>query len=416
MDSGTGQHDGDAVGSGPPAGIETPRLAASLRAAFAGTDPDARALHRIIEAQAEDLVRLRRELASARARLTAFSEDGGRGIPDDEVAALLRAAQADIEAVTERSRWLRLGRLLRLARPTAWEGGDWRSPCLSGSGEVPPAGLLRAELRRLERLRDELGRSRWRRLGHRLGLSRPLPSELAGPPPPAADEIADAPPADAADRLRTVQFVDQCKAFAVDAVLDVGANGGQFARALREAGWLGHIVSFEPLSRAHAELREAAAEDALWDVAERCALGAARGVAEINLAGNSWSSSLLPMTALHREAAPQSAYDGRESCEVVTLDEAIGATFSDPTTLLALKIDAQGYERQVLDGLRIHGPQVRVLLCELSLADLYEGGAGIGEMMAYLASRDFHCLALSPAFADPRTGHLLQVDGLFVAG
>ncbi len=59
----------------------------------------------------------------------------------------------------------------------------------------------------------------------------------------------------------------------VDLVLDVGANEGQFAQELRDGGYRGRIVSFEPLREAHARLQRAAAGHAGWTVHERCAIG-----------------------------------------------------------------------------------------------------------------------------------------------
>jgi FkbM family methyltransferase len=197
-------------------------------------------------------------------------------------------------------------------------------------------------------------------------------------------------------------------------ILDVGANTGQFAQSLRAGRYHGHIISFEPLSDAHAKLVSAAASDPLWDVAERCAVGASDGWAEINIASNSYSSSLLPMLDLHREAAPQSVYRGREPCRVVALDTYIERTFSDPTTLFGLKIDTQGFETQVLAGLRRHQDRVTVVVCEMSLVPLYADGPSMAELCRLLGEIGYRCVALGPEFDDPRTGRLLQVNGVFV--
>jgi FkbM family methyltransferase len=210
------------------------------------------------------------------------------------------------------------------------------------------------------------------------------------------------------------RFLEQCRNFAIDVILDIGANTGQFVRALRVQGYHGHVVSFEPLSSAHAELAMAAHSDPLWDVAERCAIGARDDWAEINISANSYSSSLLPMLGLLRDAAPQSEYLGKETCRIVTLDSYIEQTFSDPTTLFAAKIGTQGYEAEVLAGLKRNHDRIKVILCEMSVAPLYAHGPSMGELCHLLAELNYHCVALSPEFEDVRTGELLQTNGVFV--
>ena len=54
-------------------------------------------------------------------------------------------------------------------------------------------------------------------------------------------------------------------------VLEVGANIGQFATTLRQAGYRGRIISFEPQLQAYASLERAGAANPLWDMAPRCA-------------------------------------------------------------------------------------------------------------------------------------------------
>src|SRR5205823_5456475 len=60
------------------------------------------------------------------------------------------------------------------------------------------------------------------------------------------------------------------KHFHIDLVLDVGANEGQYGQMLRGVGYAGKLVSFEPLSSAHAVLSRVAAADVAWTIHERC--------------------------------------------------------------------------------------------------------------------------------------------------
>lgn len=107
---------------------------------------------------------------------------------------------------------------------------------------------------------------------------------------------------------------------AIDLVLDVGANTGGYGISLRETGFQGDILSFEPLEQAYAELTQAASTDASWHIAPRMALGAENGEIEINVAGNSVSSSILPMHETHVQAAPQSRYVGSQTVSLNRLD------------------------------------------------------------------------------------------------
>jgi FkbM family methyltransferase len=195
-------------------------------------------------------------------------------------------------------------------------------------------------------------------------------------------------------------------------VLDIGANIGQYATALRASGYRGDIVSCEPLSDAFAHLQQRAARDRRWEVV-RTAVGDAPGSTQINVSANSYSSSLLPMTHNHTDAAPGSEFVAAETVPVTTVVELVTARGIEPARTL-LKIDTQGYERQVLDGAGDLLPAFAAVSLELSFVPLYEGQQLFDELTQRLRDSGFTLYGLDAGFGDPRTGRMLQCDGLFV--
>lgn len=198
----------------------------------------------------------------------------------------------------------------------------------------------------------------------------------------------------------------------VTAVLDVGANQGQFAHELRSAGYAGRIISFEPLSGAYAALSEAAADDPSWDC-RRLALSDADGDAEIHVAQNSVSSSLLEMAPRHVAAAPDSRYVATEQIPQARLDTVAGELMNGQDRAY-LKVDVQGAEAKVLAGAREALAQVVAVEIELSLVPLYQDQTLFRDMLDLLDASGYDLVSLEPAYADPRNGHVLQVDGIFI--
>lgn len=210
----------------------------------------------------------------------------------------------------------------------------------------------------------------------------------------------------------TDQIVSTLKRHNIDLVLDVGANSGQFAAEIRGRGYIGKIVSFEPLSKAHALLQKSKRGDKEWVIHQRCAIGDHNGEAEINIAGNSTSSSLLPMLNSHVSAEPSSAYVGTEVVALKSLDSVAPDYMADCKRTF-LKIDTQGFEWQVLDGANNILPNIHGVLLELSLVPLYEGQHLWLDLIGRLEREGFVLWALQPGFTDPISAKTLQVDGIF---
>ena len=178
-------------------------------------------------------------------------------------------------------------------------------------------------------------------------------------------------------------------------------------------GFSGKIISFDPLSTAHAQLTKVASRDSVWLVHSRAALGNRDGEIDINISGNSVSSSILPMLDAHITTAVGSAYVATERTPLIRLDS-VADQYLVSASRLFIKIDAQGFEWQVLDGAAETLKRAQGVLLELSLVPLYDGQHLWREMIERMESEGFTLWAVQKGFTDPRTGRSLQVDGIFL--
>ena len=202
------------------------------------------------------------------------------------------------------------------------------------------------------------------------------------------------------------------KHLSINKLLDVGANIGQYSLDMRKHGFTNQIISFEPLKSAYGQLQITASADKNWIVCNY-ALGNENTESLINVSENSMSSSILNMLPDHLKSAPESKYVTQQNIEIKKLDTVFSDFYKEGDNIM-LKIDTQGYEKNVILGAENSLPQIKLLQLEMSVVPLYENEILFTEMIDFLDRKGFDLFFLENGFVDQKTGKLLQLDGIFV--
>jgi FkbM family methyltransferase len=192
-------------------------------------------------------------------------------------------------------------------------------------------------------------------------------------------------------------------------VLDVGGAVGQYGNHIREHGFAGSILSFEPQNRSYQQLQQHATADGRW-TAYHTALGSEESEIEMHVASNYSSSSILPMSGNQVFGITTTAV---EKVKLSRLDKLAlsDASFQGPAWM---KLDVQGYEIEVLKGATAILEHVPYIESELSIASLYEGQPLIGEVINYLDSLGYDLFALGNPLVHKESIRIMQLDGIFV--
>jgi FkbM family methyltransferase len=203
--------------------------------------------------------------------------------------------------------------------------------------------------------------------------------------------------------------------FGINCVLDVGARVGAYGVLLRNNGYQGHILSFEPVKANFDRLQETCAGDPAWR-AFHYALGSTNGVAEINVSRGTNYSSFLAPSKYGAEFDDDIAVARTEPVEVKRLD----AILKEVTAHIAaprvyLKMDTQGFDLEVFRGASGCLHEVVALQSELSLLPLYEGMTGWTAALDEFTEAGY---AISGMFAGVRDDRmrLCEMDCVMVRG
>lgn len=195
------------------------------------------------------------------------------------------------------------------------------------------------------------------------------------------------------------------------AVVDVGANAGQFAVASAKLFPGARVHSFEPVPGCAEELRKNVSSLANVSVYPM-ALGDGEGTLQFYVNSHSHSSSALPLAEAHRAAFPEAKEERVIEVVVSTLDRVFEGVDLEPPVLL--KLDVQGYEERVLRGGEKTLENVDYVVMEVSFEPMYEGETAFMEMARMMEGYGFRFERPVGWLSAPGTGEILQMDALFV--
>lgn len=200
--------------------------------------------------------------------------------------------------------------------------------------------------------------------------------------------------------------------FDIKTVLDIGANEGQFARQMRSELPACTIYSFEPLPDVFRVLASNFADDSMV-VPVQLALGDRDGVEAMHRSEFSPSSSLLPMSQLHKSEWPHTALHTRVEIQLTTLDSWALKLDRDVSDGLLIKMDVQGYELAVIKG----GTETLQLACllivEVSYHALYEGQPLFAEIHENLRALGFIYRGNIEQYYSDKSDQILFADAVF---
>ncbi|MES2519122.1 MAG: FkbM family methyltransferase [Bacteroidota bacterium] len=206
-------------------------------------------------------------------------------------------------------------------------------------------------------------------------------------------------------------ILEKCNTIVPDlkSIIDVGANIGQFGVACSKFYPNAQIYCFEPVPETFEKLKSNT-EGTKNIKVYHSALGNADGTIDFFQNEHSHASSALEVSKEQKEAIPETATYKKISVQVEKLDNFIfSKKLEEP---IFLKLDVQGFEKQVLLGADLFLNSVDYLLLEMSFVPMYENEPLFDEMHDYIRNKGFKLI--SPVGVLPtNSNQILQMDMLY---
>lgn len=211
--------------------------------------------------------------------------------------------------------------------------------------------------------------------------------------------------------VASTQIIHNCRSYipALETIIDAGANQGQFAIAANYFYPGVHIHSFEPLPKVFPILERNTGRFTNIKT-YNVALGNSSGMLEFYSNDYSHASSALQVSTLQQNMLPKTGNVKRIEIPVQRLDDLRPhLNFHAP---VLLKMDVQGFEKEVLKGANNSLQQIDYLLFETSFIPMYDGEPLFDEMHQFVKELGFEFIAPVGFFQTEKL-QILQMDLLY---
>lgn len=195
----------------------------------------------------------------------------------------------------------------------------------------------------------------------------------------------------------------------IKTIIDVGANIGQFALATHRFYPHTIIHSFEPVPNCFQKLTDNV--DGICNIhTYNFALGNQNSEISFFQNAHSHASSALKVSNYQKENIPKTKDYQEIKVQCLRLDE---FKFEQPLIApILLKLDVQGFEKNVLEGASLILEKIDYLVLEVSFISMYEGEPLFDEMHTYLKEKGFKLVAPVGALPDANLA-IPQLDMLY---
>lgn len=193
------------------------------------------------------------------------------------------------------------------------------------------------------------------------------------------------------------------------ALVDVGANNGDFSAAALSLVKPAEMILFEPQPSCQNTIRRAVGRRKNCKIIQ-AAIGSHCGKIMLNCTHDSkFASVLKPLKdAQQHYAAGSSEVEAQIEVPLVTLDSVL----AEVKRIGLLKIDVQGFELQVLKGSVEVLRRTDAVLLEINYVPHYEDAVSFEELFAFLTEMGFALRGVGAPYGD-RHGAPLWADAIF---